>query len=299
MSFVSPERTFGCQPGPLGPVLARIDRGRGRLEIQIERTPDVFDALAGRRRPAGPLPPPGEAPVTVREIVRIHRELAADASATPSIRTEHAGPTSTFSWRPWETPEFLLDALVAHHNVAARAALAHPVALTAAFVLDFLTLSPLASDDRRVAGALVSRILAWHGHPVGRCTDVDEALVAGPAAEGALQASQRGWADGRHSIWPWTDHVAQAIARAYEAVERQIAAAAGGVRGQTKQQQVRRFVLDYAPATFRISEIRDALPGVSDGTIRLALDALKREGRITLLAPGRDAAWRKLSMHPT
>jgi hypothetical protein len=298
MSFVSPERTFGCQPGPLGPVLARIDRARGRLEIQVERTPDVFEALAARR-PDGPPAPPGDAPVTVREIVRLHRELAPDPGATPSIRTEHAGPASTFPWRSWETPEFLLDALVAHHNVAARAALAHPVALTAAFALDFLTLSPLVSDDRRVAGALVSRILAWHGYPVGRCTDIEEELVAGPAADDALQASQEGWTEGRHCIWPWTDHVAQGIARAYEAVERQIAAAAGGLRGQTKQQQVRRFVLDYAPATFRISEIRDALPGVSDGTIRLALDALKREDRIALLAPGRDAAWRKLAMHAT
>ncbi len=39
-------------------------------------------------------------------------------------------------------------------------------------------------------------------------------------------------------------------------------------------------MLHHAPAIFRIGDVRAALPGVSDQTIRLALDALKAEQRV-------------------
>jgi DNA-binding HxlR family transcriptional regulator len=42
--------------------------------------------------------------------------------------------------------------------------------------------------------------------------------------------------------------------------------------------------LEQAPATFRISGIRTALPGISDGTIRNALDDLRRDGLIEAFA---------------
>ncbi len=35
-----------------------------------------------------------------------------------------------------------------------------------------------------------------------------------------------------------------------------------------------------------------ALPGISDPTIRLALEALKREGKVAAEGPGRSAVWR-------
>lgn len=285
MSFVAPEQTFACQPGRLSAVLARVDRDRGRLEVQVERSPEVFTALAlpGRDVALG-----GE-PVTAAEIVRLHAVLAGGGDAR--IRVEHAQETA--GWRPWETPAFLLDALVAHHNTAAVAGLGHPVVLTAAFLLDFLTLCPLVTHNRRVARALAVRLLAWHGHAVVRYTDLDDA-VFGDAAGEALAASQAGWAEGSHSIWPWTTHVVDALAGAYDGVERRVASGAP-VRGHSKQERVRRYVLDYASETFRISQIRAALPEVSDGTIRLALEALKRDELIELRAPGRDATWRRLA----
>jgi hypothetical protein len=291
MSFVSPERTFGCQPGPLGAVLARIDRGRGRLEVQIERTPDVFAALAARRR-VDPVPRGAVVPITTDEILRLQRELSGNGSE-PALRTEHAGPASAMGLRPWATPGVLLDALVAHHNNAVMARLAHPVVLTAAFVLDFLTLSPLVGENRRVAQAIAGRILTWHGHPVARYADVDQTLFARPSAEPALRASQEGWTEDRHCIWPWTQYVAETVADAYDAIEQRVATGAGP-RGRSKQERVRRFVLEHAGETFRVAQIRRALPDVSDGTIRLALEGLKREERIALRTPGRDASWQRL-----
>jgi hypothetical protein len=39
-------------------------------------------------------------------------------------------------------------------------------------------------------------------------------------------------------------------------------------------------VLEHAPQIFRIADVRVALPGVSDPTIRLTLAQLKDEGRV-------------------
>lgn len=64
-----------------------------------------------------------------------------------------------------------------------------------------------------------------------------------------------------------------------------------GTSGGTKQDRVRDFVLLHAADTFTIADIRKALPGVSDNTIRLVLGDLKGRGRITNDGTARSAKW--------
>jgi len=61
----------------------------------------------------------------------------------------------------------------------------------------------------------------------------------------------------------------------------------------TKQDRVREYVLEHAPQIFRIADVRVALPGVSDPTIRLTLEQLKDEGLVKPEGRGRSAAWVK------
>jgi Fe2+ or Zn2+ uptake regulation protein len=56
---------------------------------------------------------------------------------------------------------------------------------------------------------------------------------------------------------------------------------------------VAEWVRRHAGPTFRIADVRAALPGISDPTIRLALDALKTEGVIAVDGTGRSATWRR------
>ena len=66
--------------------------------------------------------------------------------------------------------------------------------------------------------------------------------------------------------------------------------------GGSKQDQVRRYILDHAPAVFRLRDVRSALPGISDPTIKRVLADLRRDGAIELVdgqASGRLAAWRR------
>ncbi len=61
----------------------------------------------------------------------------------------------------------------------------------------------------------------------------------------------------------------------------------------TKQEWVGRYVVEHAPQIFKIADVRAALPGVSDATIRLALERLKKEGRVKPEGLGRSAVWVK------
>ena len=88
--------------------------------------------------------------------------------------------------------------------------------------------------------------------------------------------------------WAWLGYFTGMIASAYAVfADRAAAARTPG----TKQERVREHILRHAPATFRLADIRTAVPGVSDQTIRLALEQLRGEGKVRADGTGRSATW--------
>lgn len=189
-----------------------------------------------------------------------------------------------------ETP-FLLEEAVARYLDAQRAGVAHPVVLLAAFVLDLLAIHPVADGNGRVARLATTSELMRLEYQVARYVSVEQQIYETKNAYyAALQESQRGWHDARHSIWPWVGYLATVLAEAYDAFERRVAAD----RSQgaaSKQDRVRRHVLEHAAAEFRLADIRTAMPGVSDETIRIVLNDLKRSGKLRVEGRGRGARW--------
>jgi hypothetical protein len=112
----------------------------------------------------------------------------------------------------------------------------------------------------------------------------------------ALLESTHGWHDGTADPWPWLGYFANVIAGTYAVfADRAAAAKTPG----TKQQRIREHILRHAPATFRLADIRTAMPGVSDQTIRLVLEQLKNEGKIRADGTGRAATWTRMSNSPS
>jgi hypothetical protein len=62
----------------------------------------------------------------------------------------------------------------------------------------------------------------------------------------------------------------------------------------SKQDRVRRYILEQAPAVFRRREIERALPEVSPATIRLVINALRDSKQIVPEGAGPSARWRRL-----
>jgi Fic family protein len=108
----------------------------------------------------------------------------------------------------------------------------------------------------------------------------------------SLRASTDRWFDdARHDVWPWARYLLDRLDDAYTRFETRVAASASG---GTKQDRVRDFILLHAPTTFAIADIRRAVPGVSDNTIRLVLAALEVDARIANDGTGRGATWHRV-----
>jgi hypothetical protein len=131
------------------------------------------------------------------------------------------------------------------------------------------------------------------GYGVGRYVSLEQLIFESrDEYYGSLGDSTTGWFDdGHHDLWPWCRYVLGQVGEAYGRFEERVAA---GTSNGTKQDRVQDFVVLHAAPSFSIGDIRRAVPGVSDNTIRIVLGELKVKGIIANDGTGRGATWRRL-----
>ena len=240
-------------------------------------------------------------PLNVGLLVHLHKLLFTHTAAEAGrFKTEDnlvvdRGPTGaiTIRFRPVSAADTPLQVaeLVDRYNSEAAAGRHHPVLLVGLFALDLLVIHPFEDGNGRVARALTNALLIDAGYTVSRYVSLEQAIAG--SADGyyeALLASTDGWHDGRADPWPWLEYFVGILAGAYRTFARR--AAADRTDG-SKQDRVRAYVLSYAPNPFRMADIRAALPGVSDQTIRVVLNGLRREALISRDGLGRSASWHR------
>jgi Fic family protein len=190
-----------------------------------------------------------------------------------------------------DTPFFMEELLVRSH-AAFELGEVHPLIISAAVILDFLCIHPFGDGNGRVARLVTSYLMDRAEYGVSRYVSLEQLIYdTKDDYYRSLGESTIDWFDdGHHDVWPWTRYLLKQICEAYGRFDERIAA---GTSGGTKQDRVRDFILLHGSATFAISDIRRALPGVSDNTIRLVLSELKNNGRIVNDELGRSATWRR------
>lgn len=245
--------------------------------------------------------------ITVPYILHLHRQLfqytdggggrlKTDQNLIASY--EHGHRENLFTPPSPKETEFLLSELVVRYQAAVDAQAAHPILLIAAFVLDFLAIHPVADGNGRVARLLTTHALLEQEYRVARYASVEQRMYdTKNAYYAALYSSQRNWHDGTHDVWPWVGYLTSVLESAYDDFEARITARRG-LSGLSKQERVREYILHHAPAVFRIRDIRGALPGISDPTIRLVLGELREGGLLEIDQAagryGRNAAWHRV-----
>jgi Fic family protein len=344
-SFVDLDASFSGQPRELGPVLARIDTGRGREELFEDQAPQVLQQLSENARIAsitasnaiegviidadralkiadgaprfrnrnekefagyrdaidGLMRVGAFEPLSIPLILHLHRQLfehaggrgghlKTDENFIVSYESGHREVVFTPPW-PQET-EFLLRETVNRYNEAKQEGLAHPLVLIGALILDFLAIHPVADGNGRLARLLTTHELMSCGYGVAQYVSLEQRIYDSKNTYYArLYESQQGWHSGEHTIWPWVRYLASILSGAYDDFERRVVAARE--TAGSKQDRARAYILEQAPASFRRRDLERALPGVSPATIRLVLNQLRDEGRITVDGGGAGARWQR------
>ena len=245
-------------------------------------------------------------PISVPYILHLHRQIFRFTDAGGGrlqseqnliASYEHGHKEILFTPpSPKETP-FILPELVDRYRSASEAQAAHPILLIAAFILDFPAIHPVADGNGRLARLLTTHALLERGYGVARYVSIEQRMFETKNAYyAALYASQREWHEGLHDVWPWAAYLVGILEASYDDFEARLAARRS-LAGMSKQARVREFVLHHGPVAFRLRDLRAVLPGISDPTLRLALNELRREGLVELDTSiggsGRNATWRR------
>lgn len=244
-------------------------------------------------------------PLNVGLLLHLHRELfeytelAGGQFKSDDNLVVDQSPDGSVEVRfvpaPAVETELYTAELIERHHAAVAQDRHHPVLLIGLFILDLLTIHPFADGNGRVARVLPNALLDDAGYQVGRFVSLEQLIAESADAYcGALLASTRGWYGETNDPWPWLSYFVDQLAQVYARLEPRTAASRPT---GTKQNLVRNYVLNEAATIFRIADVRLALPGVSDQTIRLALATLKKDGLLVADGTGRGATWRRTRPH--
>jgi Fic family protein len=285
-----------------GVVVADKARAAGILDGTVETLRDRSEQeLAGYREALDYLYQQPWRPLNLGLLLHLHRLLfrytdvpGGELKTTANLvvdRNEDGSTTTRFTpVSPPETPNHLRE-LIERYLAAMDADRHHPVLLVGLFVLDLLTIHPFLDGNGRITRAMTNGLLQDADYDVTRYVSIEDRIARSADAHYAgLLASTHGWHTGEHDPWPWLRYFVTVLHDAYE----QFTALTAANRSTgTKQDRVRDYVTNHSPTTFTIADIRAALPGVSDPTIRLALDQLRVAGAVRSDGAGRSATWTK------
>lgn len=206
----------------------------------------------------------------------------ADGSRTVIFETVPAGPQTRSH----------MSELVERYEQALADAHVPILMLIAALVVDFLAIHPFEEGNGRVARLLTTNELLRHDFGVAKYVSLEQRIFDSKNSYYvALRESQSRWHEGAHDLAPWTLYLLRVIQDAYRDFEQRVAADTQLI-GATKREQARNYILNQAPARFRLAQIADALPDISAATIRDALEDLRADGALNV-GRGRSAMWER------
>jgi Fic family protein len=205
-----------------------------------------------------------------------------DGSRTVIFETVPAGEQT--AWH--------LSELVARYEEALRETQIPSLLLLAALIVDFLAIHPFEEGNGRVARLLTTNELLRQGYGVARYVSIEQRFFDSKNSYYvALRSSQSRWHEADHDLGPWISYLLRIIEDAYTDFEQRIAAGTELV-GATKREQASNYILTQAPRRFRLAQIADALPDISQATIRDALEGLRAERKL-VVGRGRSAMWER------
>ena len=208
-----------------------------------------------------------------------------ERNADGSIKRVRFEPVSAL-----DTPA-AMGQLVERYGDAIHSNSVEPLVVVPATVFDFLCIHPFADGNGRIARLMTLLLLYHFDYEVGRFISLERVFEdSRETYYECLEASSKGWHEGRHDIKPWLRYFWGVILRAYGEFEERVGTITKG-RG-AKTIHIRR-VVDRKLGPFSISDIEAECPGISRDMIRVVLRQLRDERVLRLEGRGRGSRWVK------
>ena len=186
-----------------------------------------------------------------------------------------------------------MDALIADWQRCLEERWVPPLIALAAFNLDFLCIHPFRDGNGRVSRLLWLLQSYQLGYEVGRYISIERLVEERKDRYyETLEQSSHGWHEGKHDPWPYINFVLATMKVAYtDFVER--VGEVKALRGEKREAVLAgiEHLLARTGASFRISELEQACPGVSRDMVRYVLREQQELRRITCAGRGAGAAW--------
>lgn len=163
--------------------------------------------------------------------------------------------------------------------------------LITAYILDFLCVHPFRDGNGRMARLLGLLLLYQAGYEVGRFVSLERIIEdTKESYYNTLNRSDRGWHEGTHDLFPWTEYFLGILIRAYRDFESRIGmlTSARGAKTEMILEAVRGL-----PDGFRMVDVERLCPNVTRDMIRVVFKDLKKEEKIWPEGRGAAAVWRK------
>ena len=166
-----------------------------------------------------------------------------------------------------------------------------PMILLIAFNFDFLSIHPFRDGNGRVSRLLLILQLYKLGIEIGKFISIERIIEENKERYyETLEESSRMWHEGKNDIWPYANYLLFVFKEAYRQLENRLESIPNPKGNKTD------LIMDYievSVGSFRISDIKYNLPGVSLELIRKVLKTLQKENKVISLGRGRNAEWEK------
>ena len=163
--------------------------------------------------------------------------------------------------------------------------------IIAAFIRDFISISPFKEDNIKMAKILTLLLLNKSGYEVGRFTSLGKLYDdSNQFLFRKLISTKDDFERESNDIKKWVEYFLSFVEKSYEDLSDEMNLAVN--KKETKTRRIEK-IINSTLGYFTKDDIRNQCPDIPEPTINRVFNNLRKSGKIEVVAKGRSAKWKK------
>ena len=163
--------------------------------------------------------------------------------------------------------------------------------IIAAFIRDFISISPFKEDNIKMAKILTLLLLNKSGYEVGRFTSLGKLYDdSNQLLFRKLISTKDDFDSESNDIKKWVEYFLSFVEKSYEDLSDEMNLAVN--KKETKTRRIEK-IINSTLGYFTKDDIRNQCPDIPEPTINRVFNNLRKSGKIEVVAKGRSAKWKK------